>query len=158
MSGDSNYYGQIFYSPIWLIFGLLAIAVAAGIIGIIIFVTRKKEIKTISTLKANEPRIINMNVLRDKYLKMINESENRYKRNQMKASQCHQQISLIVRLFFYEAAGFRADIMTLSDLKKSNQKKLAELIESFYPDEFDTLEKGSVADAAERARKIVREQ
>ena len=63
-----------------------------------------------------------------------------------------------MRLFYYEAMGFHADVMTLSDLKKSNHKALVKLIDSYYPDEFDTLEKGSVADAAERARKLVREQ
>ena len=54
--------------------------------------------------------------------------------------------------------GFHADVMTLRDIKKSNYKQLAEFVEQHYPDEFDMLEKGSVADAAERARRIVREQ
>ena len=138
--------------------GLLLLGLAIGIIVAIIYTTRKKEIKTISTLKITAPKVVNMNVLRDKYLKMIDAAEERFKRRQIKASQCHQQLSLIVRLFFYEAMGFHADIMTLSDIKKSNYTKLAELVDGYYPDEFDTLEKGSVADAAEKARQIVREQ
>ena len=138
--------------------GLLLLGLAIGIIVVIIYTTRKKEIKTISTLKITAPKVVNMNVLRDKYLKMIDAAEERFKRRQIKASQCHQQLSLIVRLFFYEAMGFHADIMTLSDIKKSNYTKLAELVDGYYPDEFDTLEKGSVADAAEKARQIVREQ
>lgn len=159
MSGNKNlFYGQISYSPVWVMIGLLLVGLAIGIIVVILYITRKKEIKTISTLKITAPKVVNMNVLRDKYTKLINEAESRFKRNQIKASQCHQQISLIVRLFFYEAMGFHADIMTLSDLKKSNYKKLAEFVESHYPNEFDTLEKGSVAEAAEKARKIVREQ
>lgn len=152
------FYGQISYSPVWMMIGLLLVGLAVGIIVVILYITRKKEIKTISTLKITAPKVVNMNVLRDKYTKLINEAESRFKRNQIKASQCHQQISLIVRLFFYEAMGFHADIMTLNDLKKSNYKKLAEFVENHYPDEFDTLEKGSVAEAAEKARKIVREQ
>lgn len=159
MSEDRTlFYGPISYSPIWFIIGLLLLILAIGIIAAILYTTRKKEIKTISTLKVSAPKVVNMNVLRDKYLKMINEAEERYKRRQTKASQCHQQLSLIVRLFFYEALGFHADIMTLSDIKKSNYKKLAELVDGYYPDEFDTLEKGSVASAAEKARQIVREQ
>ena len=138
--------------------GLLLLGLAIGIIVAIVYATRKKEIKTISALKITAPKVVNMNVLRDKYLKMIDAAEERFKRRQIKASQCHQQLSLIVRLFFYEAMGFHADIMTLSDIKKSNYTKLAELVDGYYPDEFDTLEKGSVADAAEKARQIVREQ
>ena len=159
MSGNKQlFYGPITYSPVWVMIGLLLVGLAVGIIVIILYITRKKEIKTISTLKVSAPKVINMNVLRDKYIKMINETEARFKRNQIKASQCHQQISLIVRLFFYEGMGFHADIMTLNDLKKSNYKKLTEFVEEHYPNEFDTLEKGSVAEAAEKARKIVREQ
>lgn len=159
MSDDKTlFYGPINYSPIWAMIGLLLLGLAIGIIVVIIYTTRKKEIKTISTLKITAPKVVNMNVLRDKYLKMIDAAEERFKRRQIKASQCHQQLSLIVRLFFYEAMGFHADIMTLSDIKKSNYTKLAELVDGYYPDEFDTLEKGSVADAAEKARQIVREQ
>ena len=137
--------------------GLLFLGLAIGTIAAIMYATRKKEIKTISTLKITAPKIVNMNVLRDKYLKMIDAAEERFKRRQIKASQCHQQLSLIVRLFFYEGMGFHADVMTLNDIKKSNYKKLAELVDGYYPDEFDTLEKGWVADSGERARKLVRE-
>lgn len=159
MSDDKSlFYGPINYSPIWAMIGLLFLGLAIGTIAVIIYATRKKEIKTISTLKITAPKIVNMNVLRDKYLKMIDAAEERFKRRQIKASQCHQQLSLIVRLFFYEGMGFHADVMTLNDIKKSNYKKLAELVDGYYPDEFDTLEKGSVADAAEKARQIVREQ
>jgi GTPase Era involved in 16S rRNA processing len=159
MSGaNSFYYGPIAYSPIWALVGLLLLGIAIGIVAVIFYVTRHKEVKTISTLKVSAPKVINMNVLRDKYIKLINAAEERYKKRQIKASQCHQQLSLIVRLFFYEAMGFHADVMTLNDLKKTNYKKLTALVDSYYPDEFDTLEKGSVADAAEKARQIVREQ
>jgi hypothetical protein len=159
MSDDNLlFYGPIGYSPIWIFVSLLFFVIAGAIIFAVFYSTRKKEIKKASTLKIYEPKVVNMNVLRDKYIKLINESEERFKRRQIKASQCHQQISLLVRLFFYEALGFHADIMTLNDLKKSSYRNLEKLIGDFYPDEFDTLEKGSVADSAEKARKIVREQ
>jgi hypothetical protein len=45
--------------------------------------------------------------------------------------------------------------MTLDDLKKSTYTQLIKTIEKLYPDEFDTLEKGSVKDAAANARKLV---
>ena len=156
--GKVLYYGPITYSPIWILIGLLFLGIALGIIAVIIYSTRKKEIRTVKTLKIHAPKVIDMNALREKYLRLINEAEGRFQKRQIKASQCHQQLSLLVRLFYYEAMGFHADVMTLSDLKKSNHKALVKLIDSYYPDEFDTLEKGSVADAAERARKLVREQ
>lgn len=156
--GKVLYYGPISYSSIWILIGLLFVGVALGIIIVILYSTRRKEIRTVKTLKIHPPKVVNMNVLRDKYIKLINEAEIRFKKRQIKASQCHQQISLLVRQFYCEAMGFHADVMTLNDLKKSHHTALIELINSYYPDEFDTLEKGSVADAAERARKLVREQ
>lgn len=152
------FYGPIEYSFVWLIIGLVLLFAAAGIVFAIFYTTRKKEIKTISTLKPQAPKVIDMNALREKYIGLINEAEERYKRRQIRASQCHQQISLLVRLFFYEAMGFHADVLTLSDLKKSNYKALTKLVEEYYPDEFNTLEKGSVANSAEKARNLVRTQ
>jgi hypothetical protein len=155
---NSDFYGQINYSPIWLLIGLLLLVFAVGIVVGIFYVTRRKKIKTISTLKIKPPKVVDMNALCAKYIKMIDEAEESFKKRQIKASKCHQRISFAVRLFYFEAHGFHADIMTLTDLKKSKYDKLTKLVGDFYPNEFDTLEKGSVADAAERARAIIREQ
>ncbi len=157
MSGtNARFYGAIDYSPAWLLLGMALIGLAIGAIVIIFYLTRHKEIKTIANLKIEAPKIVNMNMLRSKYLHLIDEAEQSFQRRQIKASECHQKLSKLVRLFYCEAMGFHADIMTLSDIKKSNHKDLAELIEKYYPDEFDTLEKGPVAQSAERAREIVR--
>lgn len=159
MSGTnpSFYYGPINYSPIWFLIGLFLIGLAIGTIIIIFYVTRRKPIKTIATLDIKAPKVIDMNVLRSKYLKLIDEVEEKFHRKQLKTSECHQTLSMLVRSFYCEAMGFHAEVMTLRDLKKSNHKALAELVEQYYPDEFDKLEKGAVAQSAERARQIVRE-
>ena len=99
-----------------------------------------------------------MNELKKKYIGLIDQAERNYNNHMIKASVAHQHFSLIVRMFYAEGLGFHADLMTLSDLKNSFKEDLVELIENYYPDEFDTLEKGSVKDAAERARELVRKQ
>ena len=96
-----------------------------------------------------------MNALKQKYLGLIDQAERNYNDHKIKASVAHQHFSLIVRLFYCEAVGFHAEVMSLRDLKRSNYTKLIETIENLYPDEFDTLEKGSVKTAAEKARKLV---
>ena len=63
-----------------------------------------------------------------------------------------------MRLFFCEAMGFHAEVMTLNDLKRTNYTKLAKLIDQYYPDEFDTLENGVVQQSIEHARDIVRDE
>ena len=99
-----------------------------------------------------------MDALRAKYLAMVDEAERLFKERKNKASVAHQQLSLIVRLFYYEALGFHADILTLTDLKKSRHEHLTQVIEEYYPGEFDGLESGSVAQAAEKARELIKEQ
>ena len=158
MSGNSFYYGQISYSPLWLIISLGLLLIVVSIIYAIFRVTRRRNIKTLGTLRIQAPKVINMNVLRDKYVRLINQTEERFIRRQIKASEAHQQLSLLVRLFYCEGMGFHADVMTLDDLKKSNYKRLEKLVNQYYPAEFDKLENGAVSQSAQRAREIVREE
>lgn len=158
MSGNSFYYGQISYSPLWLIISLGLLLIVVSIIYAIFRVTRRRNIKTLGTLRIQAPKVVNMNVLRDKYVRLINQTEERFIRRQIKASEAHQQLSLLVRLFYCEGMGFHADVMTLDDLKKSNYKRLEKLVNQYYPAEFDKLENGAVSQSAQRAREIVREE
>ena len=119
---------------------------------------RKKEIRTIASLKPQPPKVVDIEALKAKYLAMVDEVERQFMGHKTKASTAHQQLSIIARLFFYEALGFRADILTLSDLKKTRHENLTRVIEKYYPDEFDGLEKGSVSNSAEMARNLIRGQ
>ncbi len=150
--------GPFYYGIIWLFIGLLFLAIAIGIIITIFYLTRKKEIKSLASLKPQKPKTIDLDALKAKYLEMIDEIERLFKERKTKASVAHQQLSLVVRLFYYEALGFHADILTLNDLKKSRHEHLAQVIEEYYPDEFNGLEEGSVAQSAEKARELVKEQ
>ena len=148
--------GPFYYSFVWLVIGLLFMAGAIAVIVAIFYVTRKKEVKTLANLKAQKPKVIDVDALKQKYLAMIDEVERQFSGHKTKASVAHQQLSLIVRLFYYEALGFHADILTLTDLKKSKHLELAQVIEKYYPDEFDGLEIGAVAQSANIARELVR--
>jgi hypothetical protein len=151
-------YGPFYYSFIWLIVGILFLGLAVAIVALIFYATRKKEIKTIANLKPQAPKVIDIEALKAKYLAMVDEAERQFNNHKTKASKAHQQLSLIARLFYYEALGFHADILTLADLKKSRHERLTQTIEKYYPDEFDGLEKGSVSNSAEMARNLIREQ
>ncbi len=159
MSGASEYmYGPLFYEPSWLLLGTALLLLVALIIGLIFYFTRKKEIRSLKTLPIQQPKKIDMDALKQKYIGLIDQSERDFNNHRIKASVAHQHFSIIVRLFYAEGLGFHADILTLTDLKKTNYTMLIDTIEGLYPDEFDTLEKGSVATAAENARRLVRNQ
>lgn len=156
MSGaDLSLYEPVYYNISWTIIGIVFLLLALATIGLIFYVTRKKKVKSLSTLRVEQPKLLDLEALKQKYIGLIDQAERNYLDHRIKASVAHQHLSLIVRLFYGEALGFRADIMTLDDLKKSTYTQLIKTIEKLYPDEFDTLEKGSVKDAAANARKLV---
>ena len=158
MSDGDLFYGPVYYGISWTLIGLAFLILSVGIIVAIFYFTRRKKIRTLSTLKVEQPKVIDLNELKKKYIGLIDQAERNYNNHMIKASVAHQHFSLIVRMFYAEGLGFHADLMTLSDLKNSFKEDLVELIEHYYPDEFDTLEKGSVKDAAECARELVRKQ
>ncbi len=156
MSDVNKYmYDPIYYSFGWTMIGILFVLLALGLVILVFYLTRKKKVKSLATLKLKQPKVVDLNALKQKYIGLIDQAERNFNDHKIKASVAHQHFSLIVRLFYCEAVGFHAEIMSLRDLRRSNYTKLISTIESLYPDEFDTLEKGSVKTAAENARKLV---
>ena len=154
---SKNMYGPLYYDIGWSIAGILFLLAAILIVVAVLFTTRKKIIKSLATLKIKEPKIVDIEALKQKYLGLIDQVERNFANHMIKASVAHQRLSLVVRLFYCEAVGIRADVMVLSDLKKSKYKSLVANIEKLYPNEFNTLEGGSVKNSAEEARKLVRD-
>ena len=148
-------HGPAYYSIAWIIIGTIFVLAIGAIIFFIFFSTRKKEIKTISHLKPEQPKMIDIKSLREKYLKMVSETERRFFAHEIKASVAHQELSFTVRSFYAEASGFHAEVLTLGDLKRSQKQYLAKVIEIYYPDEFNKLEKGAVARSAELAKLLI---
>jgi len=155
LADKSLIHAPAYYSISWTLIGLVFLLGAGLIIFLIFFSTRKKEIKTLAHLKPAAPVVLDLTELRNKYLGMIASVISRYNSRRIRASVAHQELSLIVRMFYAEAGGLHAEVLTLNDLKRSRVKRLAKVIEAYYPDEFDMLERGSVPNAAEEARKLV---
>lgn len=143
------------YNAIWTIIAVLLLLLIGAIYFLIFFFTRKKEIKTIAHLSVAEPIVLDLNAIRAKYLAMVDEVVAKFDAKKIKASEAHQELSLVVRRFYAEAYKFKAEFLTLSDLKKTDKKPLTDAIEKYYPDEFDLLEKGPVAESAEIARRLI---
>ena len=143
------------YNIIWTIIGILFLISTITIIVMIFYTTRKKKVNTLNNLQSAPPKIIDIDGLRKKYLALIQSTEQRFVGRQIKASVAHQEFSLIVRLFYAEASGFHAEFLTLNDLKRSTKQYLTKTIESYYPNEFNQLEQGSVASSAEQARNLI---
>ena len=156
MQIDKNLvHSVVYYSPLWFIISILFLLAVSGIVFYIIYATRKKTIQTLSNLKSNQPKVVRLDDIRQRYLIMIDDTVNRFQNHRIKASFAHQELSLIVRLFYAEVDGFHAELLTLSDLKKTELSNLTRTIEQYYPSEFNKLENGSVESSAQIARELI---
>lgn len=161
MSGDnftvnpSLMHAPEYYSLSWLWIGLLFLALFAFGIFLIFHLTRKKPIKKISTLTPQAVVVPDLTALRNKYLALVDEIAKKYEAREYSAIKAHQELSLTARLFYAEAGGFHAEVLTLRDLKKSKNAKLAALIEFYYPEEFSCLERGQLSRSVDGARTII---
>ena len=150
-------YEPAYYSTTWTLLGLAFLLGAFCLIYVVVHATRKKKIKTLQSLSPKPVKKIPIENIKTKYNNLLNQTVADFNSRRIKASEAHQRISLLARLFFCEARGFKADVMTLQDLKKSRYKALAEMINEYYPNEFDTLERNSVQEAADKAHKLIEE-
>ena len=138
-----------------LALGLLLLI--AGWIGLIIWTTRRKPEKSLRTLPAAMPVAIDYSQLKAEYLGRINRVQADFDSRALRARGAHQQLSEILRSFVAEAARVPVRSMTLSELKRTQYAPLSEAIDSYYQPEFAAVESGSVATAADLARKVVTE-
>ncbi|GEM_PF-1474599 len=151
-------HGPAYYSYGWAILGLGFLLAAFCVVLVIFRVTRKKPVKTLSNIPMKPVTKPSIGELKLKYTNQIARTEADFNSHKIKASEAHQQISLAARAFFSEARNFKANFMTLQDLKKSRHKDLTAIIDEYYANEFDTLQRNSVHEAAEKARKLIEEQ
>lgn len=145
------------YSPLRLVIGCVIAALVIGWVSWVFWVTRRQKARTIATLGAKPIVQKDINALKKKYLGLIDEVAQQSAKRQLNNRASHQKLSLLVRLFAFEASGFRAQVMTLADISKGRFPALRDVIATYYPNEFDNdhVVMGSVDDALQRARQVV---
>lgn len=141
--------------PLLFALGLLLLAITW--VSIILWTTRRKPEKSLRTLPAAPALAIDYSQLKARYIEQINIVQGQFDNRDIPARTAHQQLSSLLKSFVAEAARVPVRSMTLSELKRTRYKPLSEAIDSYYRPEFAAVESGSVASAAERARKVVTE-
>jgi hypothetical protein len=157
MRGVSAFTGGTFfppvqYSPIWLVIGVVLIAVVAGWILFVLLLTRRRAepYEFVGTI----PQLTQ--TVRDAYLARIDNVGSRYGAGTLSYSDAHHELSALVRAFASDAQGVRAQYMTLDDLRHTPHRDLAETVERLYPGAFSGETGGRIDDAIGRASELVR--
>jgi hypothetical protein len=142
------------YNIIWFIIGSILVVVILLWYGLVYWLTRRKKIKSIDDLK-HLPTGKELDRLKAKYLKIIEELYQRYLRKEIKLRQFHRELSMDVRAFVFEAKHFPAPILTLSDFKAAPYPTLTKLISDYYPEEFAAIESGDAASSVAAAKGFI---
>jgi len=138
------------YDLFWLLVGSVLVLMILIWYGIVFWLTRRKKPKSLDNLKRLKPPV-DLDKLKAKYLQFIEELYQRYLRKEIDLRELHLYLSLAVRYFAFEANGFPAPLLTLSDLKRAPYPKLTKLIGDYYPEEFAAFSQGDARFSKESA-------
>lgn len=144
------------YDRIWLIIGLCVLATIPIWYAVLYWLTRRRPFKSFNRLK-QLPGGSELDRLKAKYLKLIEEWYQRYQRQEIDLRLLHRALSMNVRYFVYEAKHFPAPVLTLSDLKLAPYPTLTKLIGEYYPEEFADILHGDAAVSVEAAKGLIRQ-
>jgi len=144
------------YDRIWLIIGSILMLTIPIWYGILYWITRRKKVKSLENL-SQLPVGGDLDKLKAKYLRLIEELYQRYRRNEITLRGLHRGLSMTVRYFVYEARHFPAPTLTLSDLRRAPFPALTKLIEKYYPEEFALITHGTAEDSVAAAKGLVQQ-
>jgi hypothetical protein len=150
--GGPSFYPPVQYSPVWLVIGVVLIALVIGWLVFVLLLTRRRAqpYEFVGTI----PQLTE--TVRDAYLTRIDDVGRRYDAGAVGFSDAHHELSALVRSFASEAQGVRAPFMTLDDLRRTPHRALAETVERLYPGAFSGANGGRIDDAVARASELVR--
>ena len=95
------------------------------------------------------------NLIRFRYLKMIEEISTKYKSGEYIERECYEKLSICVREFVKEATGINVTACTLSDIRKLQMPSLEKLIEEYYFPEFSDKTGFNADEAIDEAKRVV---
>lgn len=150
--GEGVFYPPVQYSPLWVVLGVVAVALVAGWYLFVLLLTRRRRppVELVGSLVELTTSV------RGSYLARIDDVARRYQHGDVDLPQAHHELSALVRSFAAQSRGVRAQYMTLDDLRRTPHRELAEVVERLYPGAFGGDNRGDVADAAARASELVR--
>jgi hypothetical protein len=152
---DKGFFGPYQYQwwLLWLILGLLLIALLAGwYVFVVRFSARRLPP---SERAARRAAAVDLPSVRSRYLGLIDEVEVEAAAGRLDDRAVHGRLSLLLRFFVHETAGLDTHVMTLADLRESDLPQLAGAVEEYYPPAFRQAQPGDPRRAVATAREVV---
>ena len=94
-------------------------------------------------------------IIRFKYLKLIDDIKTAYDSGECTERECYEKLSICVREFVKEATGINVTSCTLTDIRKLRMPSLEKLIAEYYFPEFSDRTGFNAPEAIEEAKRVV---
>lgn len=156
MPSDTSPYPPFSYDIVWTIVCVGAVVLLVGWYAAVVWITRRKPVRTVATLKPGGIAPIDIPAMQTKYLGLIDQIERAYGAGEIRSRAVHQKLSVLLRFFAQEAHGLRAFSLTLGDLRATRYTQLTHAIETYYTPEFHAVREGDVNTALQTAREVVK--
>lgn len=114
-----------------------------------------KKNKVVSNIESKKNLIININSIKNKYIKELNDLEYKFDNKEITNRRAYQSLSMIIRLFVYELTGLEVHKCTLTDIKKLNIPILYELVKEYYDPEFARLSRGNIKASIGKTKEVI---
>lgn len=152
MAADGVFFAPVGYSIWWPLTGAALVLMCLGWIVWVWVSTSERATTGVPAFVA--PR--NPGSVRNKFLQLITDVENKYDAGTIDERAAHLELSLAVRGFVHEMTGLPAQRMTLTQLRGEQLALAADAVELFYPGEFAAHGGGlTVAESTGTARNVV---
>lgn len=149
---------QDMFSYSFLLAALVAVLVVmAGVIGLIVFLLKKKTKKPEVMKPSSVAKPVSGNQIKEKYYVIINDLEMKCRSGKISNRKAYQELSRIVRRYVYEVTGIKVHHNTLDEIKKRNMPDLYAVIEECYAPEFSVDKMGNIYDTLNKARMVIKE-
>ena len=144
---------ELMMEPVWLLVGAAILAVSL----IFFFMLCKYRIRHRKRSKkaARPPKKIGAAFAREKALHSIDNIIQDLSHSRIDIRESYQRLSMIMRIFVTDISGRDVTSLTLSELKSSDLKKLAKLIEKWYAPEFAMKTRADFINDAKQAKNVV---
>lgn len=137
------------------IYPIIVVIILLIILTICFFMKKNEKANFKRLPEVKEINLKDLNVIKRKYLKQLEEINNRLNVNEMSTRIAYQNISSILRFFVYEVTNIKVSHYTLRDIKKLNIPILYELIQEYYAPEFSRHSLGDIKSSLEKTRKVI---
>ena len=143
------------YKLIWLIAGLVLIAVSALVFSFFFARWRKLQRLAESGLTVKKPAPLAVPVARIKYRRQLDRLEKALAEGALEERTAYQELSRIIRMFTHDVTRIDVQNFSFSEISAQNIPQLTELVREYYEPEFAKDPGGNILESLQKTGQVI---